>query len=70
MKKKTDNQIFMESVLAATVLFALLSGAIAAIWYYSWYGVLGVAAVCIYFYMLDGIYTNGKEMRDKGDKKE
>ena len=68
MKKKSDTQIFAESFLAATVLSALLGGAITAIYHYGWVGFWCVFIVCAYFWMIDSMYENGKKMRD-GDKR-
>ena len=68
MSKKSNRQIFAESFFAATVLSALLGGAIAAIYYYGWIGFWCVFIVCIYFWMIDSMYENGKKTRD-GDNK-
>lgn len=67
-EKKSDNHLFIESVIAATFVFALLCGAIAAVILYGWYGILGVIAGGVYLWMIDGIYENAKKIRD-GDKK-
>ena len=68
-KKKTNNQLLAEAWVAATVVFALVCGGIAAIWYYGFVGVLCVLAVCVYFWMIDGIYENAKKI-NREDKKE